>query len=179
MKLRVCNQRAVRPKLSVCEEGQNLVEMAIVTPFMLILLLAIVEMGQVFYAYIAMVNAARDGSIYASLNPGLSAACPDPLPQVGTSNYGAMTAECKTFADRVGADTVAALLDSRMLTIARPISTTVYPPAALPYQNITVTVSYQLSTFSSGMEMPFFGRLGLPATYNLSHSMGMPIRNVP
>lgn len=155
--------------------------MAIVTPFMLILLLAMFELGQVLYAYIAMVNAARDGSIYASLNPRISSSsvCPDPLPQVGASGYGAMPEECKTFADRLAADTVAALLDSRMLTIARPISTTVYPPSALPYQNITVTVSYQLRTFSSAMEMPFFGRLGLPATYNLSYSMGMPIRNVP
>lgn len=163
-------------KPKACEQGQNVVEMAIVTPFMLFLILALFEMGQVFYAYIAMVNAARDGSIYASLNPSLSTStvCPSPIPQVGTSGYGGMTEQCKNFADRISADTVAALLDSRSLTIARPLAPTI--GLNLP---ITVTVSYQLTTFSSSMAMPFFGRMGLPNSYNLSYSMAMPIRDAP
>ncbi|MBI5305619.1 MAG: pilus assembly protein [Chloroflexi bacterium] len=156
------------------EQGQNAVEMAIVTPFMMFLILAIFEMGQVFYAYLAIVNTARDGTIYASLNPIVTTTCPDPIPPVGTSGYGSMTHECKKFAERLSADVVAASLDTNLLTIARPISTTV--PG---YSNITVTLSYKLSTFSSGMSMPFFGRMGLPNFYDLRYSLGMLVRYGP
>ncbi len=148
------------------------------TPFMVFLILALFEMGQIFYAYIAMVSAARDGGIYASMNTVLSTECPSPLPQVGSSGYAGMTEKCKIFADRVSGDLVAAFLDSYSLTIARPILGT-ETKNGITFNNITVTISYQLRTFSSDMAMPFFGRMGLPNFYQLVYSFGMQARDVP
>jgi Flp pilus assembly protein TadG len=154
--------------------GQNVVEMAIVTPFMLILLLAMFELGQVLYAYITIANAARDGGIFASLNPSLVSECPSSIPSVGDTAYTSMTTNCKNFSERISADVIAALLDSRSLTISRPSA-----PNMAIMQPITVTLNYQLRTFTSSASMPFFGRLGLPSTYQLRYSWVMMIRDEP
>src|SRR3954470_5062787 len=48
--------------------GQALVELAIVTPVMLMLMLAALDLGRVFYAEITIQNAAREGALEASTN---------------------------------------------------------------------------------------------------------------
>ena len=47
--------------LSKGEQGQAIVEMALVLPLLLLLLFGIIEMGQVGYAYVTVSNAARSG----------------------------------------------------------------------------------------------------------------------
>lgn len=83
-----------------------------------------------------------------------------------------------TYRDRVKAEAITANLDVSLLTIDCPISS--YDPAQnnlnLP---ITVTVHYQLSTFTSQMSVPFFGRMGRPGYYLINYSMAMPIRYSP
>lgn len=49
------------------EEGQSLVEFALVLPILLILLLTIVEFGQIFFSYLVIQNASRDGARYGSV----------------------------------------------------------------------------------------------------------------
>jgi Flp pilus assembly protein TadG len=51
------------------QRGQALVELALVTPILLLLLLAAVDLGRVFYAQIAVTNAAREGAMVAALTP--------------------------------------------------------------------------------------------------------------
>jgi Flp pilus assembly protein TadG len=46
--------------------GQALVEFALVAPVMLLLLLVAVDFGRVFFSYIAVNNAAREGALYAA-----------------------------------------------------------------------------------------------------------------
>jgi len=41
---------------------------------------------------------------------------------------------------------------------------------------IRVTVVYRLRTFSSGISLPIFGRLGLPDTYTIRWTTTAPIR---
>lgn len=51
------------------ERGQALTELALVTPLLLFLLLAAVDVGRLFYTYIGVQNAAREGAAYGSLHP--------------------------------------------------------------------------------------------------------------
>jgi len=49
------------------EQGQALVEMALVLPLFLLLLFGVIEMGRVGYAYISVINAAREGGRVAAI----------------------------------------------------------------------------------------------------------------
>src|SRR5438128_819847 len=62
---------APTPKMSVqhSEKGQALVEMALILPILVMLAMLTLDVGRVFTGYIALVNSAREGAIYASLNP--------------------------------------------------------------------------------------------------------------
>jgi hypothetical protein len=50
--------------------GQALVELAIILPVLLLLMLAALDLGRIFYARIAVTNAAREGAMEATRNPG-------------------------------------------------------------------------------------------------------------
>ena len=49
--------------------GQALVELALVTPILLLLLLGAIDLGRLFYAQITVANAAREGAMIAASNP--------------------------------------------------------------------------------------------------------------
>lgn len=49
--------------------GQSLVELALVLPLFTLLLLMAIDFGRVYYSYIQITNAAREGANYASLSP--------------------------------------------------------------------------------------------------------------
>ena len=51
------------------EQGQSLVELAIMMPILMIILLGIIDFGRVFYAYVTITNASREGARYGSLHP--------------------------------------------------------------------------------------------------------------
>lgn len=51
------------------ERGANLLEMAIVTPILLLLLAGVVDLGRAFYSYVVIANAAREGARVASRLP--------------------------------------------------------------------------------------------------------------
>ena len=51
------------------EKGQGLVELAIILPLLLIILLGTIDFGRVFYAYVTITNASREGARYGSLHP--------------------------------------------------------------------------------------------------------------
>jgi Flp pilus assembly protein TadG len=51
------------------ERGAGLVEMALVTVLLLLLLAGVVDLGRVFYEYIIVTNAAREGARYGSFYP--------------------------------------------------------------------------------------------------------------
>jgi len=49
--------------------GQALVELALVVPILLVLVLAALDLGRVYYARITVENAAREGALQASIDP--------------------------------------------------------------------------------------------------------------
>lgn len=55
------------------ERGQSLIEAALTFPLLLLILSAAVDLGRVFYFYIALEEAAAEGAAYLAINPE----CPD------------------------------------------------------------------------------------------------------
>jgi Flp pilus assembly protein TadG len=64
---------AALKRLRKSEHGAELIEMAIVTPLLLLLVLGIVDFGFLFQRYVVLTNAAAEGARVASL-PGYTAA---------------------------------------------------------------------------------------------------------
>jgi Flp pilus assembly protein TadG len=49
--------------------GQSLVELAFMFPFLLLILSGALDLGRVYYAYITITNAAREGARYGASHP--------------------------------------------------------------------------------------------------------------
>lgn len=52
------------------EKGQSLVELTLSITFLLLLLAGVVDLGAIFFQYMAMRDAAQEGASYASVYPG-------------------------------------------------------------------------------------------------------------
>ncbi len=49
--------------------GQSLVEFALIAPVLIILVLGVIDYGRVYFAYVSVTNAARNGAHFASDGP--------------------------------------------------------------------------------------------------------------
>lgn len=56
--------------------GQSLVEFALIAPFLLLLMLGVIDYGRVYFAYISVTNGARNGADFASVSPSAAADLP-------------------------------------------------------------------------------------------------------
>jgi len=174
--------------------------MAMTLPLLIMLVLALIEIGIVLGTYIALINAAHEGAVFASMYPELGdrtcGATPNPTcaGTFDTKLYGGSTVTSTVtiwyeYYDRVQSEVVmfvggalreGGLLTFDQLTVDRPV----LDPATKsgcsqgtePLCTITVTVHYNVHTFSSDMSLPGVGRLGLPNYYQLNYSYAMPIR---
>ena len=54
------------------QRGQSIVEFAFSLPFLLLIVLMVIEMGVVFSTYLAVVNGAREGAVFAAMYPQLA-----------------------------------------------------------------------------------------------------------
>lgn len=162
------------------EDGQSIVELAIGIPFVLLIIIAIIEMGLIFATYVSMINATREGAIFASMHPELLTATHDDC-SLG-ANTGTLWCQYQArVKNEVFVATAEQLRANQLLTYDTDTAVVVDAPtvtggASGPGDPITVHVSANLSTFSSNVSLPFFGRFGLPNTYTLSYSFQMPIR---
>ena len=51
------------------ETGQSLVEFALMLPILLLILAGVLDLGRMFYSYIAVTDAAAEGASYAAIYP--------------------------------------------------------------------------------------------------------------
>lgn len=49
--------------------GQSLVELALVLPLLLMILVGVLDLGRAYYAYMGVINAAREGARFAATAP--------------------------------------------------------------------------------------------------------------
>ena len=76
-------QRTKR-RFSRMQKAQSIVEFAFSLPFLLAIVLGILEMGLVFTTYVAVVNAAHEGAVFASMYPQLADSSCGHVPQTDT-----------------------------------------------------------------------------------------------
>ncbi len=76
--VRDAHRRPSRPR----SRGQSVVEFALILPVMLLLLAAAIDLGRLFYAYVAVENAAKEGAFFGARNPlcddGVNTNCGNP-----------------------------------------------------------------------------------------------------
>ena len=54
------------------QQGQSMIEFALVLPLMVLIIAGIFDLGRAFYSSITITNAAREGARYGTLNPKLT-----------------------------------------------------------------------------------------------------------
>ena len=146
------------------EEGQSLVEVSVVSIFLILIGLMIFEAGVTFSSYIALLNASREGARYASAHPELCD--PNKTPEE-SSAYVHFTEDVVKAEVQLGH-----MLDAARLTVQRPV---LVDGTSAPGDPMRVQVDYQLHTFTSTISLPFFGRFGLPNYWPLRAWTIMPI----
>lgn len=68
---------ALRPR----SRGQALVELALILPVLLVMVAGAIDVGRLFFAYVTIEDAAKEGALYGASNPTCDvskAGCPDP-----------------------------------------------------------------------------------------------------
>jgi hypothetical protein len=140
------------------EEGQGLLEAAVAFLFLLIILIAMFEMAMVFASYIALLNTAVQGAVYAAGYPDMESSPPD-------ANY-----------DRYVSIMQAEILAGGLSWVDVRINPPELPANIVADEPITVTVDYTMTTFASEVVFPMFGRFGLPTRYHISARTAVPIR---
>ena len=54
------------------EKGQSLLEFALILPVLLIVLAGVLDLGRIYYSYVAVTDAAAEGATYAAMYPQVS-----------------------------------------------------------------------------------------------------------
>ncbi|MGC9333986.1 MAG: TadE/TadG family type IV pilus assembly protein [Anaerolineae bacterium] len=144
------------------EDGQSVLEMTIGTVFLVLIVLILFEMAMLFYSYIAVLNASREGALYASSHPELS-------------NGDTTSTYYSTYLNITSAEAEAAglITDAGFFEIDPPV---LLEGSAEPLAPIMVRVSYQLINPTQGIVLPFLGRMGLFQSAWMSAATRMPIR---
>jgi hypothetical protein len=149
-----CLQRHRFPRQR--EEGQGMLELTFGMIFLLLIVLILFEMAMLFYSYIAVLNASREGAVYASMYPAMS--------EVQLARYREIT----------GKEALAAGLNTDpALFIVDPPET---PDGTDPLDKVVVKVHYQLINETQGVVLPLLGRMGLFQSVWMTGKTEMPIR---
>jgi hypothetical protein len=138
------------------EEGQSMLEMTVGTIFLLIIVLILFEMAMLFYSYIAVLNASREGAVYASAYPEMTQAQSEQYQSVAAAE-----------AQAAGLNTDPAFF------IVDPPET---PNGTAALSPIIVRVHYQLINPTHGVVLPILGRMGLFQQVWMTGRTEMPIR---
>lgn len=124
------------------EKGQSLLEFAILLPILLIILAGVLDLGRLYYAYVAVTDAAAEGAAYASIHPNASdaeiaeRAVEASTGLVDLATYG--TVEVMRPALAAGQPvTVAVTFD---YTLATPIIQAFFPDGQIPLRAVAAEV---------------------------------------
>ncbi len=109
--------------------GQSLVEFAVILSLLILIMLGVFDLGRVFYSYVVITNAAREGAYYGAMHPAI-------YPE--EENYGLIVARVISEAQGSG---VALEADEVTLSAASTDSGT----------PITVSVQHDFSLLTSGI----------------------------
>jgi len=149
------------------ETGSALVELAVALPFLVLVFVATIDFGRVFYASIALTNAARAGAQYGAHNT------------VQSTNIATMQTTATGATNLTGVTAVATRLcqcatDAGTFSATSPTVNNCASPAATSCPGrhvvltVTVTVSKTFTTIMSGVP-------GIPGSVSLSRTATMRV----
>jgi hypothetical protein len=151
--------RGRSPLWTAQEEGQSMLEMTFGVIFLVLIILILFEMALLFYSYIALLNASREGAVYASLYPDI-ADTTDP-------HYSQYESIVAAEAQAAGLNT-----DPAVFEVFLPET----PQGIDPLDPVIVKVSYQIINPTQGIVLPMLGRMGLFQSAWMTARTEMPIR---
>lgn len=131
------------------ERGQSFTEMAISIVFILILLAGIVDLGRMFFVFVALRDAAQEGAAYASF-------CPADIPGIQARIRSASTNPVN-------------LYDTTAVTIIISPDCSLSANAALCDTGDGLTVTVSSPTFT--MSMPFMGGANIPLSAKVTDTI--------
>lgn len=111
------------------QQGQSMVEMALMMVILLTILSAVLDLGRGFFSFIAIQNAAGEGALYAALNPY----CPN-------DNGNPQCAGANNVEFRAKHESPSGLVDASRMTVS-----VTQPPVVAEGKPITVTVLYRFT----------------------------------
>ena len=146
-----------------------MLEMTVGLVFLVIIILVLFEMAVLFYSYIALLNASREGAVFAATHPAIATMeDPDDPEDPQYNNY--VTYETITTAEAVAGGL---RTDPEYFEIHEPE----LPEGTInPLDPIVVRVRYQLINPTQGIILPFLGRMGLFQSAWMTASTEMPIQ---
>jgi hypothetical protein len=124
--------------------------------FLLLIVLILFEMAMLFYSYIAILNASREGAVYASLYPAMT--------EYQRQRYESIAS---AEAQAAGLNT-----DPEFFIVDPPEA----PAGTGPLNPVIVRVHYQLLNPSQGVVLPILARMGLFESAWMTGITEMPIR---
>lgn len=142
-----------------CESGQNLVEAALVLPFLILLLAGAVDLGRAYYVYVELKASAHAGALYGAQYP---------------ADTNGITAAAKSNAPDLSSDAT--------FTVATPSqgcecsdSTSITSPCTnpLPSCGSGTTLVYYVSVTTSITYKPLLPWPGIPSSSTLSETVQM------
>jgi Flp pilus assembly protein TadG len=129
--------------------------------FLMGIVLILFEMAMLFYAYIAVLNASREGAVYASIHPEVT--------DTGAASYARFEEITTTEANAAGLITDTAHFEVLTPWIDPACGTD-------PLCPITVRVRYEIINPTQGIILPILGRMGLFQSAWMQAETEMPIR---
>ena len=141
------------------EEGQSMLEMTFGMVFLVIIILVLFEMALLFYSYIALLNASREGAVYASIFPDIV--------DTADPHYSEYKSIVTAEAQAAGLN-----IDSSVFEVFLPET----PEGIDPLDPVIVKVSYQIINPTPGIVLPMLGRMGLFRGAWMTARTEMPIR---
>jgi hypothetical protein len=135
-----------------------MLEMTVGLVFLVIIVLVLFEMAVLFYSYIALLNASREGAVYAATHPTIAPGDP----------------EYDTYEVITTAEAIAGGLrtDPEFFQILEPEVS----GGTEPLDPVIVRVRYQLINPTQGIILPFLGRMGLFQSAWMTAATEMPIQ---
>ncbi len=146
-----------------------MLEMTVGLVFLVIIVLVLFEMAVLFYSYIALLNASREGAVFAATHPAI-ALMEDPGDPADPQYDNYVTYETITAAEAVAGGL---RTDPEYFQIHEP---EIPEGTTNPLDPIIVKVSYQLINPTQGIILPFLGRMGLFQSAWMTASTEMPIQ---
>jgi len=166
------------------DSGQSLIEVALLTPLLLLLALGVIEMGRYMYIGILVGNAARAGASFGVVRPGdgpgiTTAACNDFLTNLHGNPAPTCDGTASASSNHLGVTSTQTCGCDNAGTIAT-LNTGATFCDAVPQATMTACTGHwtaMINVQASGKFPALYGYLGIPTSITLTKTATMRVNN--